>query len=60
MKSILSKKEERISTAILSYNKFVKTFPESDKIKELEGMAKKLQDELMETKEQFATISENN
>ena len=34
MKSILSKKEERISDAILSQKKFEKTFPESEKLKE--------------------------
>ena len=35
MKSILSKKEERISEALLSHRKFEKTFPESERLKEV-------------------------
>lgn len=59
MKSILSKKEERLSDAILSYTKFKKTFPESEKSKEVDGLAKKTQDELTKTREQLSTISQN-
>ncbi len=58
MKSILSKKEERISEALLSYKKFQKTFPESEKIKEVDELGVKLQEELTETKELLATISQ--
>ena len=59
MKSILSKKEERISEALLSHKKFQKTFPESERLKEVNELGMKLQEELMNTKEQLATISEN-
>ena len=60
MKSVFSKKEERLSDALLSYAKFTKTFPESDKLSEVEGMAVKLHEELTKTREQLATISQNN
>jgi outer membrane protein assembly factor BamD len=60
MKSVLNKKEERLSDAIRSYNKFKKNFPESDHLKELDGMAEKLNEELTKTREIFATISQNN
>jgi len=60
MKSILSKKQERLGEALLSFQKFKKTFPESDKLKELDNMNTKLQEELMKTKEILATISQNN
>jgi len=60
MKSILSKKEERLSNAILAHRKFQKTFPESEKMSEVDGLAVKLQDELIKTKEQLTTISQNN
>ena len=46
MKSILSKKEERLSEAILSYKKFQKTFPESKRTKEVDALGLKLQEEL--------------
>lgn len=60
MKSILGKKVERLNNAILSFKKFEKTFPESDKLKELSQMEARLQEELTSTKELLATISENN
>jgi len=60
MKSILEKKEERLSNAIRSYNKFKKNFPESDRLKEMNGLEEKLEKELTKTKEIFATISQNN
>jgi outer membrane protein assembly factor BamD len=58
MKSVLTKKVERLDEAILSYKKFQKTFPESDKMKELDGMNVKLEEELNDTKELFNTISQ--
>ena len=60
MKSILSKKEERLTNAILAQRKFEKTFPESEKLSEVQGIGEKLQDELIKTKEQLTTISQNN
>ena len=58
MKSVLSKKEERISEALLSHRKFQKTFPESEKLKEVDQLGVKLQEELIKTKELLATISQ--
>lgn len=60
MKSILSKKEERISEALLSHKKFQKTFPESDKMKEVDDLAIKLQEEIQRTIDLLSTISQNN
>lgn len=60
MKSIMGKKEERISDAILSQRKFQNAFPESEMIPETESMVRKLQEELLKTREQLTTISENN
>ena len=60
MKSVLVKKEERLNEAVRYYYKFQKTFPESDKMKELDGMLEKLEEELIKTKELFTTISQNN
>lgn len=60
VKSILSKKEERLSDAILSQRKFQNAFPESELIPETEDMVRKLQAELLDTREQLTTISENN
>ena len=58
MRSVLSKKEERISDALLSHKKFQKTFPESEKMKEVDALGLKLQEELIKTKELLATISQ--
>ncbi len=60
MNSVITKKEERLNDAIRSYKKFQKSFPESDKMKELNGLYAKLEEELMKTKELFTTISQNN
>lgn len=59
MKSILNKKEERISDAILSQRKFQNTFPESELIPETEKMVGVLQKELLKTREELSTISQN-
>ncbi len=56
-KSILEKKEERILNAIGAYNKFSKAFPESKRLKEMNGDLKDLQKELVKTKAQYAAIS---
>ena len=60
MQSVLIKKEDRINDAILSHRKFQRTFPESEYLKETNKMAEKLQEELLRTKEQLATVSQNN
>lgn len=60
MNSILSKKEQRLSEAILSYNKFKKSYPDSEKTKEVDNMGLKLQEELNKLRESLSTISQNN
>ena len=60
MQSILGKKEERLSEAILAHRKFKRLFPESEYVQEVDGMALELQEELMKTKEQITAISQNN
>jgi outer membrane protein assembly factor BamD len=60
IKSILDKKEERISDAILAQRKFETTFPESDRVPETRELVGKLQQELLKTREQLSTISQNN
>lgn len=60
MRSILSKKEDRLSDAILSQRKFESTFPESDLVPETQEMVRKLQEELLKTREELSTISQNN
>ena len=60
MQSILSKKEERLSEAILFHRKFEKAFPESEKLEEVNAMGMKLQEEMVKTKELLSTISQNN
>ncbi len=52
MKSIYSKKENRIDDAITAYNKFEKSFPKSERLKELEGLLNGLNKELKLHKEQ--------
>lgn len=58
MRSVLSKKEERISDALLSHKKFQKAFPDSEKMEEVDALGLKLQEELIKTKELLATISQ--
>ncbi|MGI9532069.1 outer membrane protein assembly factor BamD [Lutimonas sp.] len=58
MQSVLSKKEERLNEAVLSYEKFKKTFPESEKMKEVDNLGEKLQEELNKTRESLSTISQ--
>jgi len=52
MKSIYSKKEKRLDDAIIAYNKFEKSFPKSDKLKEFESLLNGLNNELKLYKEQ--------
>ena len=60
MKSVLEKKEERISDAILYQKKFERAFPQSERQEEMYEMVGKLQDELADTKKQLSTISQIN
>jgi len=60
MKSILSKKEQRLLDAKYAYTKFQKSFPDSKKMKEANNMLKQIDKELENTKLQLSTISQNN
>ncbi len=60
IKSILSKKEQRLSEALLAYNKFKRSFPESKKMKEMDRMVNNINKELNKLKEQLSTISQKN
>jgi len=60
LKSILDRKEERLSEAILAQRKFENAFPESEYIPETHEMVKTLQKELLKTREQIAAITQNN
>lgn len=60
MKSILTKKEQRLLDAKYAYNKFQKSFPDSKKMKEANNMLKQIDKELENIKEEFSTISQNN
>ena len=60
MKSVLTKKEQRLLDAKYAYNKFKKAFPDSKKMKEANNMLKQIDKELVIIKEEFSTISQNN
>ncbi len=60
MKSILSKKEQRLLDAKYAYNKFYKSFPDSKKMREANNMLKQIDKELERTKGELSTISQNN
>jgi len=57
VKSILTKKEERLLDAKVSYVKFEKSFPESKRMKELNNDLSQIEKELKKTREEIATIS---
>lgn len=59
MGSILGKKFDRISEAILYFKKFEKAFPNSEYMKEAQEKVVELQEEMRKTQEQLSTISQN-
>lgn len=59
MKSVLTKKEQRLLDAKTSSAKFKKAFPESKKNREIDQMTKNIDEELLKTKEEIAIISQN-
>ncbi len=59
MKSILSKKEQRINNAIVAYNRFKKSFPKSDRLNKLSSKFEELNKELKITKEIYAKYTNN-
>jgi outer membrane protein assembly factor BamD len=59
MKSILSKKEERLLNAKLAYAKLIRSFPETKNLEEANRMLKQLDEELIKVKEQLTAITQN-
>lgn len=59
MKSILTKKEQRIDNAIAAYNRFKKSYPKSDRLKKLSSKFEELNKELKITKEIYAKYTNN-
>jgi outer membrane protein assembly factor BamD len=49
--SVIQKKENRINNAFAVHDKFIKNYPESEKVKELSSLHKNLEDELKQIKE---------
>ncbi|MCF6224601.1 MAG: outer membrane protein assembly factor BamD [Flavobacteriaceae bacterium] len=59
MKSVLVKKNQRLIVAKAVYAKFVKSFPESEHLKEVNNMLEQLEKELVNTREEITKISQN-
>ncbi|MFD1316512.1 outer membrane protein assembly factor BamD [Namhaeicola litoreus] len=56
VKSVLSKKSERLQEAKNSYDKFIKNFPESERLKEMNGLMEEVQRAEAELNEQIRAI----
>ena len=59
IKSILTKKEQRLKNAKIAAAKFKKTFPESKRVKEINSLEKQIEKEILKTREEFSIISQN-
>ncbi len=59
MRSVLTKKEQRLIDAKAASTKFQKAFPESKNTKEVDRLTENVDKELLKTKEQIETISQN-
>ncbi len=59
VKSVLIKKVERLEDAIAAHAKFKKSFPESDKMKEVDKLNDNLNKELTDTKELIQKLKNN-
>lgn len=59
--SVFSKKEERLNDAVLAYNRFQKSFPESDRLKEkgFTDLFDEVNKELIKTKEELEKFKTN-
>ena len=57
--SVIQKKEKRINDAFAVHDKFLKKYPESNKIKELASMHKNLDKQLKDIKEQIQNFKNN-
>tara|TARA_R110002073_G_scaffold40547_1_gene114818 strand:- start:27366 stop:28214 length:849 start_codon:yes stop_codon:yes gene_type:complete len=60
VKSVLYKKEKRLNDAVLAYDKFKKSFPNSDKMEALNSIYEDLEKELQQTKELIGNITTKN
>lgn len=58
--SVLNKKLERLNEAQASFDKFVKTFPSSEYLKEMNGMLEEINKESSKVKEQISVIQNQN
>ncbi len=58
MKSVLSKKEQRLLDAKQAYYKFTKYYAESDHLKEMDRMLEDIDREILKTKEEIASITQ--
>jgi len=57
--SVLSKKEKRITDAFAVHGKFLKNYPDSDRLKEMSSIIESLNKELVETKQQIENFKNN-
>lgn len=59
IKSVFTKKEQRINTAIAAYNRLKKSFPKSNKLNKFSSKLEELNSELTKTKEIYAKYTNN-
>ena len=59
IKSIITKKEQRINNAIAAYNRLKKSFPKSNKLNKFSSKFEELNKELTKTKEIYAKYTNN-
>lgn len=59
MRSVFSKKEKRLNDAILAYNRFKNSFPESEKLKDYQKLSENLNEALKQQKEEQAKYKTN-
>jgi len=57
--SVIQKKEQRIKNAFIVYDKFLKVYPKSEKLKELTSLHKNLDKQLKEIQEQIENFKNN-
>ena len=60
MKSVLSKKQDRLGNAKTEFDKFKKLYPESDKLKEMDVLVNNVNKEILKSKEAISLIESSN
>ena len=60
LKSVIQKKEKRLNDAQRVFEKFKKSFPESEKLKELNNLIQNIEKEQLRIKESIANIKVTN